>query len=197
MAETKHTSPERVAAFSDGVFAVISTIMVLELKPPHQDTFEALAQLWPMLLSYAVSYLFIAIVWVNHHHLLRLVDEATPALIWWNFVHLFLVSFVPFSTAWAADSRFSPAPACAYAIVFLLVDSAYCAFLHETLRQAKPAVVAPRERKAMRLRAFVTAGGFVVAAMVAYKWPLITFGAIFSILLAFVRPALADKTTQY
>jgi hypothetical protein len=87
----------------------------------------------------------------THHHLLRLVDEATPTLIWWNFVHLFLVSFVPFSTAWAADSRFLPAPVCAYAVVFLLVDIAYCAFLHETLA-GSPAVWScpPRTRKALK-----------------------------------------------
>ena len=69
---------ERVGAFSDGVFAVIITIMVLELKPPEHPTFAALALLWPTALSYAVSYLFIAIIWVNHHYLLRLAEGATP-----------------------------------------------------------------------------------------------------------------------
>jgi uncharacterized membrane protein len=182
-----------MAAFSDGVFAVIITVMVLELKPPHQFTFEALAQLWPMLLSYAVSYLFIAIVWVNHHHLLRFAEEATPGLIWWNFVHLFLVSFVPFSTAWVADSRFSPEPVCVYALVFVLVDSAYCAFLRETLHQAKKTVMSPRELRVIRLRAFTTLGAFVLAAGVALKFPLIGFAMIFAVLLAFVRPSLVDE----
>ncbi|HET9375714.1 MAG TPA: TMEM175 family protein [Chthoniobacterales bacterium] len=76
---------ERVGAFSDGVFAVIITIMVLELKPPEHPTFAALALLWPT----ALSYLFIAIIWVNHHYLLRLAEGAAPQLIWWNFTHLF------------------------------------------------------------------------------------------------------------
>jgi uncharacterized membrane protein len=190
MARRRKTSPERMAAFSDGVFAVIITVMVLELKPPHQFTFQALAQIWPMLLSYAVSYLFIAIVWVNHHHLLRFAEEATPGLIWWNFVHLFLVSFLPFSTAWVSDSRFSPEPVCVYALIFVLVDSAYCAFLHETLHQAK--TMSLRELRAIRLRAYTTLGAFAVAAVVALKFPFVGFAMIFAILLAFIRPSLVD-----
>jgi uncharacterized membrane protein len=87
------------------VFAVIITIMVLDLRPPPQATLAALLPLWPTALSYAVSYLFIAIVWVNHHHLLRFAEHATPRLIWVNFAHLFMVSLVPFSTAWVANTR--------------------------------------------------------------------------------------------
>src|SRR5437899_7075270 len=88
----KKTTPERLAAFSDGVFSVIITIMVLDLKPPAEATLKALLPLWPTALSYAVSYLFVAIIWVNHHHLLRFTREATSELIWWNFAHLFMVS---------------------------------------------------------------------------------------------------------
>lgn len=193
MVRLKKLSPERMAAFSDGVFAVIITVMVLELKPPHQFSFRALAELWPMLLSYGVSYLFIAIVWVNHHHLLRYAEVATPALIWWNFVHLFLVSFVPFSTNWVAESRFSSEPVCAYAIGFVLVDAAYCAFMRETLRQAKSSVVSQGEVRAIRLRAFSTLCGFGLAASVAYRHPFTGFAMIFAILLAFIRPALIDE----
>src|SRR6266850_6745033 len=90
MAEQKAT-PERLGAFSDGVFAVIITIMVLDLRPPSEATLAALLPLWPTALSYAVSYLFIAIVWVNHHHLLRFAEHATARLIWVNFAHLFMV----------------------------------------------------------------------------------------------------------
>ena len=75
---SKKQPPERLGAFSDGVFAVIITIMVLDLKPPNAHSFLALFPLWPKALSYAVSYLFIAIVWVNHHHLLRFAEHATP-----------------------------------------------------------------------------------------------------------------------
>jgi uncharacterized membrane protein len=85
MANKKVSSPERLAAFSDGVFAMIITILVLDLKPPPQYTFEALAQIWPMLLNYEVSYFFIVIVWLNHHHPIRFAEEATQGLVWCNF----------------------------------------------------------------------------------------------------------------
>ncbi len=135
---TRRTSnTERVGAFSDGVFAVIITIMVLELKPPEDPSFAALALLWPTALSYAVSYLFIAIIWVNHHYLLRLAEGATPQLIWWNFAHLFLVSLIPFSTAWIATSRMAAVPVFVYAAVFVLVNIAYLAFECEALSTAE------------------------------------------------------------
>jgi uncharacterized membrane protein len=94
---------ERLTAFSDAVFAVIVTVMVLELKAPDQPAFSALWPLWPTAISYAVSYLFIAIIWINHHHLMRFVGPPTPELIWINFIHLFMVSLLPFATAWIVN----------------------------------------------------------------------------------------------
>ena len=89
MAE-RRTPTERLVAFTDAVFAVIITIMVLDLRPPAQATLSALLPLWPTALSYAVSYLFVAIIWSNHHRLLLFAHEATPKLIWWNFALLFM-----------------------------------------------------------------------------------------------------------
>jgi uncharacterized membrane protein len=99
-------TPERLVAFSDAVFAVVITIMVLDLKPPVEPTQKAIPPLWPAALSYPVSYifLFVAIIWVNHHHLLRFTHEATAQLIWWNFAHLFMVSLVPATTVWMNQS---------------------------------------------------------------------------------------------
>ena len=91
-------TPERLSAFSDAVFAVLITVLVLELRPPEPPTFKALLSLWPTWLSYAVSYLFIAIVWTNHHHLMRYATQSTPRLMWFNFAHLFSVSLLPLST---------------------------------------------------------------------------------------------------
>lgn len=94
MPEERATA-ERLAAYSDAVFAVIVTIMVLELEAPEDPEFSALWHLWPTAVSYAVSYLFIAIIWINHHHLMRFVGLPTLGLIWVNFAHLFLVSLLP------------------------------------------------------------------------------------------------------
>src|SRR5882724_5314069 len=118
--ETAH----RLAAYSDAVFAVIVTVMVLELRAPDQPSFSALWPLWPTAISYAVSYLFIAIIWINHHHLLRFVGPPTLRLMWINFVHLFMVSLLPFATAWVARTRLASAPVALYAGLFVCVDVA-------------------------------------------------------------------------
>ena len=122
--------------FSDGVFAVLITVLVLELRPPELPTFRALFLLWPTWLSYAVSYLFIAIVWVNHHHLLRYATEATPRLMWFNFAHLFSVSLLPLSTAWMAVSKLAPQPVAFYAAVFFFVNATYMALIWELLERS-------------------------------------------------------------
>src|ERR1700754_3582271 len=98
-------TPERVSTFSDGVFAVLITVLVLDLKAPDEPGFTALLLLWPTWVSYAVSYLFIAIVWANHHYLMRYASEATSRLLWINFAHLFSTSLLPLSTAWMAVSE--------------------------------------------------------------------------------------------
>lgn len=114
MREEKITA-DRLTAFSDAVFAVIVTVMVLELKAPDQPTFSALWPLWPTAISYAVSYLFIAIIWINHHHLMRFVGPPTLSLIWINFVHLFMVSLLPFATAWIARTKLASSSVVLYA----------------------------------------------------------------------------------
>jgi uncharacterized membrane protein len=103
--KSDNSAPDRVYAFSDGVFAIIITIMILELKKPESATFHALFQLWPTWLSYFVSYAFIAIVWLNHHYLLKQVSHASLRLMWVNFAHLFSVSLIPFLTDWIAETK--------------------------------------------------------------------------------------------
>src|SRR5207237_9637517 len=103
--------PERLARSSDGVSAVLITVLVLELRTPELPTFKALLLLWPTWLSYAVSYLFIAIVWTNHHYLMRYATEATSRLTWFKFAHLFSMSLLPLSTARMAVLQLAvPAP---------------------------------------------------------------------------------------
>src|SRR5215471_16037102 len=136
MREEKITA-HRLAAYSDAVFAVIVTVMVLELKAPDQPVFSALWPLWPTAISYAVSFLFIAIIWINHHHLMRFVGHPTLGLIWINFAHLFMVSFLPFATAWVARTQLASSPVAFYAALFVCVDIAYNVFEREVLAQAQ------------------------------------------------------------
>src|SRR5215471_12876798 len=147
---------ERLSTFSDGVFAVLITVLVLELRPPELPTFKALLSLWPTWLSYAVSYLFIAIVWANHQHLMHYATEATPRLMWFNFAHLFSVSLLPLSTAWMAVSKLAPQPVAFYAVVFFLVNATYIALIWDLVERAPLTEVSPRERRIMRFRSITT-----------------------------------------
>ena len=181
-------SPERLSAFSDGVFAVLITVLVLELRPPELPTFKALLSLWPTWLSYAVSYLFIAIVWANHHHLMRYATEATPRLMWFNFAHLFSVSLLPLSTAWMAVSKLAPQPVAFYAAVFFLVNATYVALIWELIGRDPVKDVAPKERRIMRFRSITTLVIFGAAAIVALKYPLMGLGMCCCCLIVYLKP---------
>ena len=123
--DNRAATPARTLAFSDGVFTAIITILVLDLHPPDTPTVDALLSLWPGGLSYGASYLFLAIVWLNHHYLMRYADLVTPQLLWANFAHLFPVSLVPFATAWSASTHLAAVPVAAYAGIFVLVNATY------------------------------------------------------------------------
>jgi uncharacterized membrane protein len=183
----KRTS-ERLTLFSDAVFAVLITVLVLELRPPELPTFKALLSLWPTWLSYAVSYLFIAIVWVNHHHLMRYATEASARLMWFNFAHLFSVSLLPLSTAWMAVSKLAPQPVAFYASVFFLVNITYLCLIWELIERAPVSEVSVKERRIMRFRSITTLCVFGVAAVVALKFPLVGLGMCICCLIVYLRP---------
>ena len=170
---------------SDGVFAVLITVLVLDLRPPELPTFNALLLLWPTWLSYAVSYLFIAIVWTNHHYLMRFATEATPRLLWFNFAHLFSISLLPLSTAWMAVSKLAPQPVAFYAAVFFLVNATYVCLIWELIRAHE---VSPTVRGIMRFRSVTTLCPFGIAAIVALKYPPAGLGICICCLIVYLKP---------
>ena len=188
MAILRKATPERLSAFSDGVFAVLITVLVLELRPPDLPSFKALLALWPRWLSYAVSYLFIAIVWVNHHYLLRYATEATPRLLWFNFAHLFSMSLLPLSTAWMAVSELAPQPVAFYAAVFFLVNATYVALIWELIGLTPLDEISPKLRRVMRLRSIITLVLFGAAAIVALEYPLAGLGICIGCLVVYLKP---------
>jgi uncharacterized membrane protein len=115
----------RLEAFSDGVIAIIITIMVLELRVPHEATFAALAPLWPVLLSYVLSFVYVGIYWNNHHHMLAAVRHVSGGALWANLHLLFWLSLFPFATAWMGENHFAAAPVAAYGVVLLMAAIAY------------------------------------------------------------------------
>ncbi len=179
--------PERVSGFSDAVFAVLITVLVLELRPPAIPTFTAFLAEWPTWLSYAVSYLFIAIVWVNHHHLMRYATEAMPRLIWFNFAHLFAVSLLPLATAWMAVSELAPQAVAFYAGVFFLVNATYVALIW-ALVGLEPGDASRRVRRVMRVRAITTLCIFGLAALIALRYPVVGLALCCGCLLGYLRP---------
>jgi len=112
----------RLEAFTDGVIAVIITIMVLELKAPHEASWHALAQAWPVFVSYVLSFVYVGIYWNNHHHLLRLPEQVDGKVMWANLFFLFWLSLFPFTTSWLAEAQPAPqpVPTAAYGFVLLM-----------------------------------------------------------------------------
>ena len=162
--------------------------MVLELKAPEQATFSALWPLWPTAISYAVSYLFIAIIWINHHYLMRFVGTPTLGLIWINFVHLFMVSLLPFATAWIARTRLASSPVAFYAGLFVCIDIAYNVFEHHVLAHTDATQVSERTRHMARGRSLVVLAIFTTAMLVAFVAPRVGFGLICGGLILHLRP---------
>ena len=115
----------RFEAFSDGVIAVIITIMVLEMKVPHGESVQALALVIPVFLSYVLSFIYIGIYWNNHHHMLHACSRVTGPMLWANLHLLFWLSLIPFTTGWMGENHFAPAPSALYGFVLLMAAIAY------------------------------------------------------------------------
>jgi uncharacterized membrane protein len=111
---------DRLLAFSDGVIAIIITIMVLELKAPHAPTFEALLAVVPVFVSYVLSFVYVAIYWNNHHHFFHLVRHVDGAILWANMHLLFWLSLIPFATGWMGENEFAPVPTAVYGVSLLM-----------------------------------------------------------------------------
>jgi uncharacterized membrane protein len=135
----------RLEAFSDGVIAIIITIMVLELKVPHGDRLHDLLPLWPVFFSYVLSFLYVGIYWNNHHHMLHTCTSVTGVILWANLHLLFWLSLLPFATGWMGENHFAAAPTQLYGLVLLMAAIAYYLLqlsiiraqgLHSTLKKA-------------------------------------------------------------
>jgi uncharacterized membrane protein len=134
-------NPRRLEAFSDGVLAIIITIMVLELRAPHDATVAALAPLVPVLLSYVLSFVNLGIYWNNHHHMIYVTSRVDGAILWANLHLLFWLSLVPFVTAWMGETRFAAVPTAIYGVVLLMAAIAYFILQRAILVQEGPSSV--------------------------------------------------------
>ena len=123
----------RLEAFSDGVIAIIITIMVLEMKVPHGEYLDSIAPLWPVFVSYVLSFIIVGIYWNNHHHMLHSVKHVTGAVLWSNMHLLFWLSLMPFTTGWMGENHFAPLPVAVYGVDLLMCSIAYFILVHSLI----------------------------------------------------------------
>jgi uncharacterized membrane protein len=177
----------RLEAFSDGVIAVIITIMVLELRVPHGESFQALAPVIPTLLVYVLSFVYVGIYWNNHHHMLHAVNRVSGPILWANLHLLFWLSLIPFTTGWMGENHFAPAPTALYGLVLLMAAIAYTALQQLIIRsQGSDSIL--RRAIGGDWKGKLSPVLYVVAILCAFRTPWISQGLYTLVALLWLIP---------
>ncbi|HKO21730.1 MAG TPA: TMEM175 family protein [Candidatus Eisenbacteria bacterium] len=177
----------RLEAFSDGVLAIIITIMVLELKVPHREDLGSLVPLIPKLLSYVLSFVYLAIYWNNHHHMLHVTHRVTGAILWANMHLLFWLSLIPFATGWMGENRFAPVPTAIYGVLLLMAAIAYWILMQAILRvEGADSVLARAVKQDLKGKGSILL--YVAAVFLAFVNPVIARAIYVLVALIWVIP---------
>jgi uncharacterized membrane protein len=179
-------SKGRLEAFSDGVIAILMTIMVLELKVPHGFDWEALEPTVPVFLTYVLSFVFLGIYWSNHHHMLQMTDRISGGMLWANLHLLFWLSLVPFVTGWMGENHFAPLPTAVYGAVLLLAAIAYTILFKVIVSHkgnARLAAAVGRDTKA-----WVSMACYAAAIPFAFLQSWIAYGLYVTVALMWLVP---------
>jgi uncharacterized membrane protein len=176
-----NVTSERLRAFSDGVLAIIITIMVLDLKAPHGVSFAALWPLWPTFVAYVLSFIYVGIYWNNHHHLFVVVEKVTGGVLWANIHLLFWLSLLPFVTAWASDAHFARDPVALYGLVLLGAAIAY-SILVMTLLRAQARRTLLHDAIGRDVKGWTSIAAYVLGIAGAFLHPWL--GALFYVAVA-------------
>ena len=178
---------DRLTAFSDGVIAVIITIMVLELKVPHGADWEALRGLVPIFLSYVLSFVYVAIYWNNHHHLLHTVTRVSGPILWANNHLLFWISLIPFSAGWMSENDFAPLPTAVYGVSLLMPGLAWLLLQNAiTRKHGRESVLA--KALGRDLKGKISGVLYVAAIMLAFVNPWISLAIYALVALIWLMP---------
>ena len=178
---------DRLTAFSDGVIAVIITIMVLELKVPHGADWNALRGLAPIFLSYVLSFVYVAIYWTNHHHFLHTVTRVSGPILWANNHLLFWISLIPFSAGWMSENDFAPLPTAVYGVSLLMPGLAWLLLQNAiTRKHGKEAVLA--KALGRDLKGKISGVLYVAAIMLAFVNPWISLAIYALVALIWLMP---------
>ena len=177
----------RLEAFSDGVIAIIITIMVLELQVPHGDDLAALRPLVPIFLTYVLSFVMLGIYWNNHHHMLHMMERSTGGILWANLHLLFWLSLIPFVTAWMGENHFAAWPVAIYGGVLFMAGTAYYILTHTLIshhgHESELAVAVGNDRKGI-----VSVVIYAVAIPLAFVNPWLAFALYVSVALMWLVP---------
>jgi len=190
-------APDRLKAFTDGVLAIIITIMVLELRVPHDAALTSLRPLVPVVMSYALSFVYLMIYWNNHHHLFHVTQRVTGGILWANGHLLFWLSLVPFVTAWMGENHFAPVPMAAYGVVLFLAGVAYLVLQRVIIRSQGPeSVLAAAVGRDMKGK--LSALGYALAIPAAFFRPWIAGMLFVGVAMMWLIPdrRIEDLKTQ-
>ncbi len=178
----------RLEAFSDGVLAIIITIMVLELKVPHDPNIEALAALLPVFLSYVLSFVYVGIYWGNHHHLLHTVTKISSSMIWANLHLLFWLSLIPFTTGWMGENHFETYPVTLYDLNLLLCGFAYSILQKTIMKHNKFDPKLTLAMKKQQQKGYLSLLGYSLALPIAFYNSIISSVIIVGIAIIWLIP---------
>jgi uncharacterized membrane protein len=180
-------SKGRLEAFSDGVIAIIITIMVLEMKVPHGDRVSNLMPLIPTFLSYVLSFVYVGIYWNNHHHLLHTCTAVTGGMLWANLHLLFWLSLFPFATGWMGENHFAAAPTVLYGVVLLMAAIAYSLLEHTIIRtQGRDSIL--KKAVGRDWKAMVSVVLYLLAILLALRWSRIADAVFVAAALLWLIP---------
>jgi uncharacterized membrane protein len=177
----------RVEAFSDGVIAIIITIMVLELKVPHGGSYAELAPLIPILGSYVLSFVYVGIYWNNHHHMFHMVQKVSGSTLWANLHLLFWLSLTPFVTAWMGENHFAAAPVAAYGVVLVMCAIAYT-ILARVLTHNHPENHALAEAIGIDRKGWISIGFYIVGIALSTPFPMAGFAMYVLVAIVWLIP---------
>ncbi|MBI1227137.1 MAG: DUF1211 domain-containing protein [Bacteroidetes bacterium] len=178
----------RLEAFSDGVLAIIITIMVLEIKVPHSTEWAELLKLWPVFFSYVLSFIYVGIYWGNHHHLLHTVHRVNPGIIWANMALLFCLSLVPFASAWMGENHFETNAVVVYAIV-LELNALTFYFLQSCILKSQQNDSKLRDAlEKSKMKGIISQVAYIAAIPIAFWQPVISFFLFFAVAIAWIVP---------
>ena len=178
----------RLEAFSDGVFAVLITILVLELKVPHGADWAAIQPLVPAFISYVLSFIYLGIYWNNHHHMLQAATHVTGAVLWANLFLLFWLSLIPFLTAWMGENGFARLPVAAYGADLFLAALSYH-FLERTLIAAQGKDSRLRSAVGVEVKGWISNAVYLAGIVVAWLWiPWIALASYAAVALMWLIP---------